>query len=70
MTTAYFPKDDSPEWKRVSKECLPKAGSEVFTKIDDANGVRNKQILVRKRNLWFTQDLSMYVYYTPTHWQY
>lgn len=44
-------------------------GVEVLTKIDGANGVRNVQTLVRRGNLWFFADGSMYVYYTPTHWR-
>lgn len=42
---------------------------EVMTKIDDANGSRNEQSLVRHGNLWFFPDMSMYVYYRPTHWR-
>lgn len=40
----------------------------VETKIDDAYGCRNVQKLVRKKRLWFFPDMSMYVYYEPTHW--
>lgn len=43
-------------------------GKPVMTKIDDQNGPRNEQVLVRKGRLWFYPDMSMYVYYTPTHW--
>lgn len=31
-------------------------------------GPRNVQPLIRKGRLWFFTDMSMYVYYTPTHW--
>lgn len=48
---------------------LPTDGEEVDTKIDDANGLRNEQSLVRQGNLWLFPDLSMYVYYAPTHWR-
>lgn len=41
----------------------------IETKVDDADGVRNEQRLVRVGNLWFFEDMSMYVYYTPTHWR-
>lgn len=41
---------------------------EVVTKIDDDNGCRNIQNLTRRGNLWFVPDMSMYVYYRPTHW--
>lgn len=48
---------------------LPPDGVPVLTKIDDAQGCRNEQKLVRKGNIWFLPDMSMYVYYVPTHWQ-
>ena len=41
----------------------------VMTKIDDQNGCRNEQALTRQGRLWFYPDMSMYVYYTPTHWK-
>ena len=44
-------------------------GVEVETKIDDGRGCRNEQSLTRKGRLWFFPDMSMYVYYTPTHWR-
>lgn len=30
---------------------------------------RNESQLVRKGRLWFFPDMSMYVYYAPTHWR-
>ena len=39
-----------------------------MTKIDDGRGVRNEQRLILRGRLWFFDDDSMYVYYTPTHW--
>ncbi len=39
----------------------------VWTKIHDANGCRNEQIMKRIGRLWFSD--GMYVYYTPTHWR-
>lgn len=45
------------------------ADVEVETKIDDSRGVRNVQTLRRRGRLWFTPDMAMYVYYTPTHWR-
>jgi len=39
-----------------------------MTKIEDSNGARNEQPLKRVGRLWFFDDGSMYVYYTPTHW--
>ena len=41
----------------------------VMTKIDDEKGCRNEQTLRRQGRLWFYPDMSMYVYYTPTHWK-
>jgi len=49
-------------------ETAPEATT-VLTKIDDGTGVRNEQPLRRSGPLWFFPDGSMYVYYTPTHWQ-
>lgn len=39
------------------------------TKISDSTGERNFSKLIRKNNLWFLPDMSMYIYYTPTHWR-
>lgn len=55
------------EWTSVY-DMLPEEGIPVKTKIDDENGVRNVQTLVRKGNFWFLKDMYMYVYYKPTHW--
>lgn len=30
---------------------------------------RNTADLIRKGRLWFFPDMSMYVYYQPTHWK-
>lgn len=40
----------------------------VRTKIIDADGERNCQLLTLHGRLWWFPDGSMYVYYTPTHW--
>jgi hypothetical protein len=56
------------KWKPIY-ESLPPQGVVVLTKVDDHEGVRNMQPLKRQGRLWFLQDGSMYVYYTPTHWQ-
>lgn len=42
----------------------------IWTKIHDHNGERNEAKLIKKGNLWYFEDMSMYVYYTPTHWSY
>ena len=54
-------------WMKCS-EALPKDGIVVRTKIDDENGVRNEQDLIRSGHIWFHTDKQMYVYYKPTHW--
>lgn len=41
----------------------------VETKISDNQGERNVTELFRYKNLWFFPDMSMYVYYSPTHWR-
>lgn len=59
------------EWTKVSD--APQApGVPVETKIDDADGIRNEQLLMQlgSNRLWWLPDGSMYVYYTPTHWRY
>lgn len=53
-------------WQSI--ESAPE-GVEVETRIADAAGERNVQSLVRRGRLWFFPDMSMYVYYTPTHWR-
>jgi len=55
-------------WQRISS--APN-GRPVLTKIDDARGVRNEQVLTRRGNLWWVDkngEPEMYVYYAPTHW--
>ena len=47
---------------------LPPEGVPVQTKIDDHHGERNQCKLIRHGRLWFFEDKTMYVYYTPTHW--
>jgi hypothetical protein len=56
-------------WIPVSDR-LPPDGITVSTKIDDDKEPRNEQQLKRKGRLWFFPDMSMYVYYSPTHWRY
>jgi len=56
------------DWIHVSS-LMPKSGEEVETKIDDLNGCRNVQRLKFQNNLWWFPDMSMYVYYSPTHWR-
>jgi hypothetical protein len=57
---------DPTDWHQIN---TAPEGVEVDTKIHDRDGVRNHQTLVRRGQLWFLPDGSMYVYYTPTHWR-
>lgn len=43
-------------------------GIVVRTMISDERGDRNDQPLLRQGRLWFSPDMTMYVYYQPTHW--
>lgn len=47
----------------------PPEGEVVMAKIENWQGSRNEQPLMRRGQLWFYPDGSMYVYYTPTHWR-
>lgn len=58
---------DRREWKPITREDPP-TGATVLTKIDDGGGERNEQTLKRHGRLWFFPDMSMYVYYEPTHY--
>lgn len=57
---------DAEGWELI--ETMPE-GVAVETKIDDGNGERNHQVLIREGRLLWVQDRSMYVYYVPTHWR-
>ncbi len=56
------------DWIKCAS-ALPPEGKEVMTKIDDIKGCRNETSLKLQNNLWWFPDMSMYVYYTPTHWR-
>lgn len=53
------------QWNLTKLE-LPCEGMVVLTCSD--GGLEQK--LIRKGNLWFHEDMSMYVYYTPKYWLY
>ena len=57
------------KWHLITKESPAPEGVIVETKIDDGRGIRNVQKLQRLRQLWFLPDMSVYVYYQPTHWR-
>lgn len=56
---------DTKDWKPI--DSAPE-GVDVWTKIDDGRGARMEAVLRRQGRLWFFPDMSMYVYYAPTHW--
>ncbi len=56
------------EWQNLHDHQAPE-NVELDTKIDNEAGCRNDQTLMRRGNLWWYPDGSMYVYYTPTHWR-
>lgn len=58
----------SAAWVKCSDR-LPPTDMDVETKIDDERGVRNIAPLRRHSNLWWFTDMSMYIYYSPTHWR-
>lgn len=55
-------------WNKTT-DIFPEEGVIVNTKVEDKAGERNTQKLIYSRNLWWHIDMSMYVYYTPTHWK-
>jgi hypothetical protein len=62
------PELSADQWLAIT-DISPTEGQIVETKIDDANGSRNVALLVRRGNLWYFADESMYVYYSPTHYR-
>ena len=61
------------DWRTT--DTMPE-GVPCMTCIDDGQGIRNEQVLVKRtrepgktRPLYWLADGSMYVYYTPTHWK-
>jgi len=52
------------------KNTLPPKNTPLKTKISDEKGERNEAVLIKQGGLWWTSDMKMYVYYTPTHWDY
>ena len=54
-------------WIPITRQ-LPKEGEVVETKV--ANPDRNIQDLKYVPPHWYFPDMSMYVYYEPTHWRY
>lgn len=60
-------KNKNTMWVKINQSNPPK-NVPIKTKIDDGKGERNIQELILQGNLWWTPDMKMYVYYTPTHW--
>lgn len=50
------------EWRNVTATEPP---DNMEVEVMNNGGAR----LVRRRNLWFFPDFSMYVYYTPQYWR-
>lgn len=69
MSAGLVDKNTKFMWKRIIENQPPK-NMIVMTKVDDELGVRNEQKLKFDGKLWYTNDGSMYVYHTPTHWRY
>lgn len=65
---ASSPAPAGSAWIPVTQQAPPRDVA-VETKIDDGRGVRNQTTLKLHGNLWFLPDMSMYVYYSPTHWR-
>ena len=58
---------DPKAWQPIS---TAPEGVEVLTAIiEPKREQRNTASLIRKGRLWFFPDMSMYVYYAPTHWR-
>lgn len=57
------------KWIKVSDQ-LPPENVVVETKVDEDGNVRNEQDLQYARALWWDEKMTMYTYYTPTHWRY
>lgn len=53
----------------ATADLLPNTDRVVETRILDAKGERNLTELRFSRRLWWFPDMSMYVYYAPTHWR-
>lgn len=68
MPEVFSVSADEPQADWLPSSTAPE-GLKVETKIDDGDGPRNVQSLIRRGSLWFLPDDSMYVYYTPTHWR-
>ena len=56
-------------WQNVASNPPPQHVV-LLTKISDQHGERNEARLILEGRLWFFEDYSIYVYYTPTHWKY
>lgn len=51
-------------------ERLPPVDTDVETRVHDAHGIRNHATLKFYHGLWWWfPDMSMHVYYSPTHWR-
>jgi hypothetical protein len=54
------------DWQTISSA---PDGVEVETAIIDERGQQNTQNVTRSGSLWFGAGMTIYFYYTPTHWR-
>lgn len=54
-------------WEKITDSIIIPEG-DLYTKIDDEDGVRNVCTLTFKSGRWWTGN--MYIYYQPTHWMF
>lgn len=57
----------SYRWRKVDDE-TPE-GQILETCVIQGSDIRMQQRLIKKKNLWWHTDMSMYVYYIPTHYR-
>ena len=56
------------DWIKL-EDLYPPEDVVLETKIDDGQKIRNECDLILHEGLFFFADMSMYIYYTPTHWR-
>ncbi len=53
-------------WRKYSDDCLPEEGRLLECTTDKGNVVE----LIRRGNLFYVPNQTMYVYYSPVMWRY
>jgi hypothetical protein len=64
MTAPLSTEQPSSDWTPTT-QLLPPEGH-VVEAMDCGGHIHRLQL---HRRLWFIEDMSMYVYFTPTHWR-